>query len=338
MAEERAIVVGAGGISRVWLNALKAEKVNVAAVVDIDKSAAEGRIAEFALKAAASDDLAKTLRTARADIVLDLTTPEAHCSVTCAALKAGFHVIGEKPMASSMAQARKMVRTAEQTGKMYMVSQSRRWDAKHEMARRMTYSKKIGDVTTVNCDFYAGPHFGGFREQMPSPLILDMSIHHFDLARYMTGLDPVAVYAREYNPRGSWYAGDAAVSCIFEMTDGVIFTYRASWCGEGCDTSWNGSWRIVGTRGTIVYENDEDPCGQVVAGKTGFRRPMRDIKAPASRMKYTEFRGALREMLAYLRKGKTPQTECHDNIKSLAMVFSVIESSRKGKRVPVRVM
>ena len=45
--------------------------------------------------------------------------------------------------------------------------------------------------------------------------------------------------------------------------------------------------------------------------------------------------GALREMLAFLRTGKTPSTECHDNFKSLAMVSAAIESSRKGKKVAV---
>jgi hypothetical protein len=48
--------------------------------------------------------------------------------------------------------------------------------------------------------------------------------------------------------------------------------------------------------------------------------------------------GALREMLAFLRTGRKPQTECHDNIKSLAMVLAAIESSRAGKRVEVRAM
>lgn len=55
-------------------------------------------------------------------------------------------------------------------------------------------------------------HFGGFRDKMPSPLILDMAIHHFDLARYMSGADPVAVYAKEFNPAGSWYKGDVSAT------------------------------------------------------------------------------------------------------------------------------
>ena len=98
-----------------------------------------------------------------------------------------------------------MVRTAEKTGKLYMVSQSRRWDAVHDSARRTIATGRLGPLTHVNCDFYIAAHFGGFRAEMPSPLILDMAIHHFDLARFLTGTDPVAVYAREFNPAGSWY-------------------------------------------------------------------------------------------------------------------------------------
>jgi hypothetical protein len=57
--------------------------------------------------------------------------------------------------------------------------------------------------------------------------------------------------------------------------------------------------------------------------------------APVS-MKHQLFHGGLREMLRFLRTGKLPQSECHDNIKSMAMVFAVIESSLKGRRVEIR--
>ncbi len=336
MARERCVVVGAGGISNVWFRQLIAEKVKVVAVVDIRREAAEGQVAKFGLDAEVSTDLAATLERTRPDFVVDLTVPEAHCEVTCTALEAGCHVVSEKPMAASMAEARKMVGTAERTGKLYMVSQSRRWEPKHDAIRRTVAAGRLGTLTTINCDFYIGAHFGGFRAEMPSPLILDMAIHHFDLARYLGGADPVAVYAKEFNPKGSWYKGDAAASCIFEMTDGVVFTYRGSWCAEGCQTSWNGDWRLVGDRGTLLYERDGDPRGEVVGGKEGFSRPLKPLRVAKSRMRHTTMRGALREMLAFLRTGKIPQTECHDNIKSLAMVFAAIESNKRGRRVGIK--
>ena len=337
MPDETAVVVGAGGISRAWFPPLKEEAVNVLAVVDLALERAEERIAEYELDAEASTDLGAMLGRHEPDFVVDLTVPEAHCEVTCRALEAGCHVVGEKPMAASMEEARKMVAASEATGKMHMVSQSRRWDAKHDQVRRVCAGGDLGELTTVNCDFYLGAHFGGFRDEMPSPLILDMSIHHFDLARYMSGADPVAVYAMECNPKGSWYAGDVAASCIFEMTDGVIFTYRGSWCAEGCHTSWNGNWRVIGVNGTLLYENDADPRGQLVAGDEGFHRPLQDLTVPAPDMAQTGMHGGLCEMLHFLRTGETPQTECHDNIMSLAMVFGAIESSKRGERVELQV-
>ncbi|MHB1001684.1 MAG: Gfo/Idh/MocA family protein [Armatimonadota bacterium] len=336
---EKVVIVGAGGISTVWIPPLKEENVEIAAIVDLNIQTARDRIAQFNLDCEASTDMKAMLKKHKPDFVLDCTIPEAHCDVTCTALKAGCHVIGEKPMASSMAEARKMVKTSDETGMLYMVSQSRRWDNPHEGIRQTINSGEIGDVTTVNCDFYIGAHFGGFRDEMPSPLILDMSIHHFDLMRYMTGADPVAVYAKEFNPDGSWYKGDASASCVFEMSNGIIFTYRGSWCSEGCHTSWQGNWRFIGKNGTLMYENDQPPYGQVITNNEGFNRTMGDAKiVSADRQLINGMHGALKEMLNFLRTGEKPQTECHDNIKSLAMVFSVIESSKKGKRIPVKVM
>jgi predicted dehydrogenase len=339
MAAERVVVVGAGGISPAWFKPLKAEGVQVAAVVDLRLEQAQTRIAEFELAGAeASTDMVAMIKKHQPDFVIDLTVPEAHCKTVCTALRLGCHVISEKPMASSMAEARRMVAASEKAGKLYMVSQSRRWDARHEIVSRVITGGTLGTLTTINCDFYIGAHFGGFRDEMPSPLILDMAIHHFDLARYMSGADPVAVYAKEFNPKGSWYKGDVAASCIFEMSNGVVFTYRGSWCAEGFHTSWNGDWRFITDRGTLLYDHDQDPKAAEVANAEGFHRQLKDVPMPPPCVQYPGMHGSLREMLEFLRTGRKPQCECHDNIKSLAMVFAAMESSRKGKRVEVKAL
>lgn len=337
MANERVIVVGAGSISNAWFPPIKSEQLDVVAVVDLRKEAAEAQIAKYELRSAvASDDLERTLRESQADFVIDLTIPDAHCGVTCQAMEAGYHVIGEKPMAATMEQARRMVQTSEKTGRLYMVSQSRRWDARHETVRQTIAAGRLGQLTTLNCDFFLGAHFGGFRDEMNSPLILDMAIHHFDLARMFAGQNAVSVYAEEFNPAGSWYKGDVAANCLFEMTGGVRFAYRGSWCAEGCHTSWNGDWRVIGDRGTMLYEHDKTPYGQVVAGNEGFNRPLAPLEVVEATVEHTAMHGALREMLRFLHTGQKPQTECHDNIHSLAMVFAAIESSRTGQRVKVQ--
>ena len=330
----RAVVVGAGGISQVWFPALKEEGIEVAAVVDLSEDAARARVEEFDLDAAVSTDLEATLEAVQPEFVVDLTVPAAHCEVTCTALEAGCHVIGEKPMAASMEEARRMVETSERTGKLYMVSQSRRYNEKHDRVRLTLEAGDLGRPTIVNCTFYLDPHFGGFRDEMESPLILDMAIHHFDLLRFLTDLDPVSVYSYEYNPAHSWYAGDAADACIFRMSEGVVFNYVGCWCGQGCRTSWNGDWRLVCENGTMLYERDEDPWGEVVVmGEDG--RETRDLEVAESPMEHPGQRGALHELIRFLETGEAPQCECHDNMKSLAMVFAAMESSRRGERIAV---
>lgn len=122
------MVVGAGGIAGAWFPALKAEDVEVVAVVDLELAAAQRRVAEFGFDARASTSLAAVLADAPPDFVLDLTIPEARASVVTAALNAGCHVLSEKPLAASMAEARALLELAEKRGKLFMVSQNRRWE------------------------------------------------------------------------------------------------------------------------------------------------------------------------------------------------------------------
>lgn len=332
MGAYTAVVVGTGGISDAWIPHLLQEKVKIVGLVDIRSEHAVMRAKKHGLDAEVGTDLKGMLKKKAPDFVVDLTIPDAHAEVTCTALSHGCHVIGEKPMAHSMEAARKMVRASEKSGKLYMVSQSRRYQSVHAQLGKMLCEKKcLGELTTVNVDFYIGAHFGGFRDEMPSPLILDMSIHHFDLMRMMSGCDPVSVYAYEFNPKGSWYRGDVSATCVFEMSDGVVFTYRGSWCAEGCHTSWHGDWRFIGTQGTLCYEGERVRAESV--SKTGtFFSTMKPIPFSPKIPRFSGQHGAIRELLVYLKKGSMPQGECHDNIKSLAMVFAAMKSARTGRR------
>lgn len=334
----RTVMVGAGDISGNWFQALEAEGVEIAAVVDLVPEAAQSRLTRHGVDAEASTDLSVMLKRHQPDFVLDLTVPMAHHDVVCTAMRAGYHVIGEKPMSASLEAARAMVRTSEETGRLYMVAQSRRWEHRSVRTRAAIASGQLGPLTTMSCAFYRASRPDGYRIVNPSPLFLEIGIHQFDLARYFTGLEPVSVYAREWNPRGSWYAGNAAASCIFEMTDGVIFSYNGSWVAEGCATDWNGHWRITGTEGTVLYEARTEPRGEVAHDEGRLhhgQRPVHELAVPESNLRYLTQRGALSEMLAYLDDGTIPQTECHDNLTSLAMVFAAIESARTGICVPV---
>jgi predicted dehydrogenase len=267
------------------------------------------------------------------DFLVDATTPKSHCEVTLAALGAGIPVLGEKPMASSMADARRMISASENSGKLYMVSQSRRYNAGLR-AFQSLIAERIAPIGILNADFYLGPHFGGFRDEMENPLLLDMAIHTFDAARYLSSSDPLSVYAEESNPAWSWYEGNASSVALFEMSNGLRFNYRGSWCAEGLMTSWEADWRAVGSRGTAKWDGVGDPIAEVSKRGNDFFcdvEPYLSVREPLEE----GISGSLSDFLLSLDTGSVPHGECHDNIKSLAMVFGAIESARLGERVQI---
>ena len=333
----KAVLVGCGGMSAAWLKSAAAVPgLELVGLVDVREEAALQRRQEFGLsQARVGTHLAEVLDAAQPDIVFDVTVPEAHMPVTLQALARGCHVLGEKPMADSMDHARRMVAAAQQAGKLYAVIQNRRYTAPIRRVRQFLRSGGIGPLTTVNCDFYIGAHFGGFRDRMEHVLLLDMAIHTFDMARFLTGTDAQAVYCKEWNPRGSWYDHDASALAVFEMSDGVVYTYRGSWCAEGLNTSWESDWRFVGERGSAKWDGGAGFQAQAVEETGGFFSKHRDLELPEvdTAGRDQGHASLIREFVECVRTGGAPDTVCTDNIKSLAMVFGAIESAESGRRV-----
>lgn len=333
------MLVGAGGMGQNWGRNLKAHPdVEIAGWVDVKPGAAASAADALELSGAhTGEDLGKALADVKPDFVVDVTIPEAHHGVTKQALAAGVPVLGEKPMASGMAEAREMVAASEKAGRLYMVSQSRRYDARLHALRQLVVGQ-TGPLGILNTDFYIGAHFGGFRDEMASVLLLDMAIHTFDAARYVSGTDPVSVYCEEFNPPWSWYSGASSATALFEMTGGLRYTYRGSWSSEGRDTSWEADWRCVGPHGTAVWDGTAaaPPSAGVVRGTEGFLREADIVEGTVRHDAPGGIAGSLQDFLNALGTGGSPMGECHDNIKSLAMVFAAIESSATGRRVAVQ--
>jgi predicted dehydrogenase len=333
----QAVLVGCGGISATWLRAIvEIEGLQLVGLVDIVREAAQRRADEFGLPGAViGTDLAAVLQETGPQIVLNCTVPEAHAEVILTALRHGCHVLSEKPLADSMDNARRMVAAAEEAGKLFAVIQNRRFHPGIRRLSRFLRAGTIGRITTVNSDFYLGAHFGGFRDHMQHVLLLDMAIHTFDAARLIAGADPVSVYCKEWNPAGSWYDHDASAVAVFELSDGIVYTYRGSWCAEGLNTSWECDWRVVGTKGSVTWDGGEGFAAQVVADTGGFRSEWADVPIPpldpADRV--GAHAGQIADFVACVRTGRTPETAAADNVKSLAMVFGAIEGARAGRAV-----
>jgi predicted dehydrogenase len=322
-----------------WLQAARElPDLEVVGLVDIREEAARKRAEEFGLgNAHLGTELSPALERLRPDVVFDCTVPETHAEVTQTALRSGCHVLGEKPLAHSLEAARASIAAAHEAGKLYAVIQNRRYDRRIRRLRRFLMSGAIGRLTTVHSDFFIGAHFGGFRDRMEHVLLLDMAIHTFDMARFIAAANPVSVYCREWNPQGSWYDHDASAIAVFEMTGGIVYTYRGSWCAEGRETSWEAEWRLVGDNGTVTWDGHETFRADAVAERGGFRSRCEPIEVPEAMRddKHDGHLGLMREFIACVRSGGIPETVCTDNIHSLEMVFGAIRSAESGSPVTI---
>lgn len=332
-------------MSKGWLSAvaehpLLTGKVEIVGLVDLHLPTAEARAAEFGLShAMIGTNLDAVLAATKPYLLFDVVIPAAREGVVETGLRHGCHVLSEKPMAASLAAARQMIVQAQQAGRVHAVVQNRRFIAGVRRIRRLLESGALGEVTALHCDFFVGAHFGGFRDEMENVLLLDMAIHTLDAARFMAGVAPKAVYCLETNPRGSWYRHGAAANAIFEFDDGVVFNYRGSWCAEGANTSWESAWRIVGTKGTLLWDGEDSFEAKVVASDSGFFRELTQIAvpAPADIDQTHGHASVLADFLDAIATGRPPETAGNDNIKSLAMVFAAIESAKTRQRVTIAV-
>jgi len=338
----RVVLVGCGSISKTWLNAVRdIPDVKMVGFVDLYEDVARQRSQEYGwTEAVVGTDLGATLDQTAPDIVFNCTVPEAHLDVTLQALEADCHVLGEKPLADSMENARKLVAAAEAAGKTFAVIQNRRYDPNIRKLRSFLDSGVIGRITTVHSDFYIGAHFGGFRDHMEHVLLLDMAIHTFDAARLISGADPLTASCLEWNPPGSWYDHDSSAVAVFQMTNDIVYSYRGSWCAEGLNTTWESNWRIIGTQGSVTWNGANKFQAQVVRKTGSFFSEVEDIEVPDSDPgeKVGQHAGVIKEFVRSIQCGTTPETICSDNIKSLSMVFGAIESAESGRRVDIEAL
>jgi len=337
----RVVLVGCGGISKAWMNAVRAhysERIQFVGLVDLFEESAKKLAEHYELDVPIGSDLPAMLAETKPDLLFNCTIPDAHFETCKAGLEAGCHVLVEKPAAATLQKALELAAISERCQRQLAVIQNRRYLPDQAVLRDLIESGAIGRVHTVCADFYLGPRFGGFREEMQHVLLLDMAIHTFDQARYLTAGRPKTVYCHEFNPNGSWYAHGASAMAIFTLENDITFNYRGSWCALGARTSWNAEWRILGDKGTALWDGEKGLQIDVL-NETGQKEGLFDaaqalgipeVNRDAARMAHA---GMIGGFLDAIDTGEPPPTTIADNVFSLAMVEGAIISAEQHRVV-----
>jgi predicted dehydrogenase len=338
----RAVVVGAGFMGRNWAREIARQSdTELVGWVDLDQEALQDALRE-AVKEASPEatsntvtgtDLTALLADLAPDIVFNSSPPAAHRKVTTSALEHGCAVLSEKPMAMTLAEARELVAVSERTGRLLAVTQDRRQLSGTRALKDA--AKRLAPLTRLEIDFRLPHRAGPYVHQWDEPLLREMAIHLFDAARAVTGADAQSVFCTAYRTPWSWYPGNDSAEALFQMDDGLHFAFTGCWTARSDFTSWTGRWYLEGAGGSATWDGLGAPV-LTPAREEGEPEPPSETLPVAPQS--PEFPG-LAEVLAgfvrALRTGEAPDGECHDNLRSLAMVEAAVASSQFAQPVVV---
>ena len=337
-------LIGAGMIGELRARALaQSPKTSLVAVHDVNEARAQS-VAPGAKFYAKVEDL---LADPEVEAVVISTPPQFHESIAVAAVKAGKHVLVEKPMAATVDACRRMVEAAKTHERLLMVGFNQRYFDALKVVRDTVRSGKIGKLVHVKA--YAG-HEGLVQFKAPwmyDPAImgggtlLDNGIHILDLTRYVMG-DFTEVYGHALNQ--TWGLGKAEDNAIalFKNKDGAVGQLSASW------TEWRGyrfHIEAVGTHGlarayyapmmTTIITQDK-PGG---ARKTErnfylpniFREKFKGWQVTAVDSLAEELEDFVE--LANGRPGSGRAATAFDGLRSIEVANALYQSSETGKAV-----
>lgn len=310
--------------------------IDMTAYVDANPAALENLQAKLGVpKEKCFPSLKAALDAVPCEIVLGTLRTEAHHAVMHQALEAGRHAIVEKPFATTIAEARDLIATAERNKRLLMVSQNYRFYRAPRLAAQLVAEAALGSLDSVAVDFRRhGPSMGYAYYEFADPLVADMAIHHFDLMRMVLGSEAARVSCRTWNPPGSPFHHDPSGAAIIEFESGVVLSYRGTWMSSGPDTPWSGLWAMNCTKGEILWACRGDAGSdrsKVDWLKTRAlrREPIEQAMAP---LPHYDRAGAIAALAEAVRTGTIPPwlPTGADNISSLAIVKACVASAARA--------
>lgn len=334
--------VGMGRWGQNWAkNALpKVKELKAVAWVDASAEALKEARAELTLDPDGCFlSVDEMLRSVDVDAVLITAALPGHVPVAEAALKAGKHVLVEKPFAPSLTEAQRLVDLADQQDRVLMVSQNYRFFPAPQVAAQLVADQTLGAVYAVNLVFRRHtPEPTARHAALVQPLLMDMAIHHFDLLRMVIGGEPQAVYCYSWQPPASKFNEPPSAAMVVQFGGGVVVTYQGSWVSTGPVTPWAGEWRMECIQGEISWTSRGGANGSVEADWVHVCKPGAEEKSlPLPTLRHTGRAGALAAFAETVVSGKAPAYTSlgRDNVGSLRFMQAAIESAAIGRPVEI---
>jgi predicted dehydrogenase len=305
------------------------------------------RVKEVAAKygvAKTYTDYKQMLKGEQLDAVIVGTPNAFHAEQSIAALNAGAHVLVEKPMAGSLADAKAMIKASDKAKKFLMVGQNQRLAAPHVKAKQILESGRLGKAISFQTSFkHAGPDLWSvdgaaswfFRKpEAVMGVCGDLGVHKIDLMRYLLGQEFTEVTAKvetinKTDPKtGKPISVDDNALLVVKTDAGVIGTIQISWTNYG---------RVEDNGTAIFCENGvltiaTDPQYGVVEHLRDGGKSFHQVGKLATNEVQTGS-GVCDLFVQSIRTNTPPAINAYEGYCSLEVILGAMESSKTGKHV-----
>jgi predicted dehydrogenase len=333
-----AVLIGAGKwCDEYWVPFLHGQDhVVVHAVVDLDQASRTAVAKKFDSAPHFGSLTEAVAAVPGLELALIVSGPESHPELIIKAHAHCLDVVSEKPAALDP-EGLDALRALPEDFRA-VITQNYRYEANIQTVRAYLASGDLGAVRSIHARFAAdyrmpGSWDVGDAHHMAHPMLLEGSIHHFDMMRYLLGsqrsVEARRVVTLPRNPAGSSFQGDSMIACLVDFDNGVIGTYEASLLCAGHENRWHHEYyRLECEVGSIECDGWRV---QVRRGKE--ITPIETIGDPSARLGHLEI---LEQYLRWRRTGQRAETALSDNLKSLAIVMAAVRSAETGHWADVR--
>ncbi|MGA4838465.1 Gfo/Idh/MocA family protein [Streptomyces sp. G45] len=324
-------LLGAGGIARAhlpgWL------ELGAAVRVHTHDGSAEKLAAEYAGRGhdvtavATLDELVDRCR------AVDICTPTpTHKDLALAAIAAGRHVVCEKPLALTVADAVAMATAADAAGVRLHPAHVVRYFPAYAAMRRAVLGGELGPLAVLRFTRSSArpqwaPWFGDPAQS--GGVLMDLMVHDLDIARWVAG-PVVRVHAQTRGAeRATGTPADVVTAtAVLTHASGAISHVSGLWGLP--DQPFRTTFRVAGADGVLHHDSAAVPGFRITA--QGVRAPNEGI--PSTPMTESPYLSELREFAAaWDDPGLVPRVTARDGVEAIRIARAAIESSRTGRAV-----
>lgn len=320
-------LIGCGGITKHHLQAYRAAGYRVLALCDVDVARAQQRRDEFYPDAEATDDFRRVLDRDDVTVVDIATHPPERPALIEAALRAGKHVLSQKPFVLDLDEGRRLVDLASDCGRQLAVNQNGRWAPHFSYAREAIRQGLLGEVNGVHLSVHwdhawvAGTPF----EDVHHLILYDYAIHWFDILGCLIDSPPRRVYATTARSPQQQVAPPLLAQAVVSYDQAqASLAFDANTPFGSQDRSF-----IAGSQGSISSVGPGNRVQELtITTEQGTHRP------PLVGDWFPDgFHGTMGELLCAIEEQRPASISAAGNLDSLALCFAAVRSAETGSPV-----